>query len=154
LRAAMALRSREGSSALTDKAFEQAGRAFEALVRNGDTAAAERGFHRLIAAAAYHLAGYSAVAFSLFKEVSEDLNLSPGEVAAMLLILRDLDRLRAYVRDWLTREDNGDAAVAARLGDGETGDIDEAIAIILNTTICRALAFFDFALQTGEDGPI
>ena len=34
LRAAMALRSREGSSTLTDKAFEQAGRAFEALVRN------------------------------------------------------------------------------------------------------------------------
>jgi hypothetical protein len=44
----------------------------------------------------------SPVAYSLFNEASEDLNAAPGETALMLLILRDLDRLRAFVRDWLT----------------------------------------------------
>ena len=29
-------------------------------------------------------------------------------------------------------------------------DSEEAIAIVLNSTVCRALAYFDFALQTGE----
>ena len=33
---------------------------------------------------------------------------------------------------------------------GEDADVDEVLATILNTTICRALAFFDFALETGE----
>jgi hypothetical protein len=62
LRAAMALRAREGSSELTGKGFEQAAKAFEALVRNADPRAEDRGFRRTIAAAAYHLADYSAVA--------------------------------------------------------------------------------------------
>ena len=153
LRAAMAMRSREGSSALSSKAFYQAAQAFEALIRNADPSARARGFRRTIAAAAYHLAGYSAVAYSLFNEAPEDLNAAPGERAVMLLILRDLDGLRAYIRAWLTSEANGDDAVAIALGQEEL-DVDEAVARILNTTICRALAFFDFALQTGDPAPM
>jgi hypothetical protein len=37
---------------------------------------------------------------------------------------------------------------------GEDADIDEAVSTILNTTICRALAFFDFALETGDEDPL
>jgi hypothetical protein len=74
LRAAMALRGREGSSSLSSKAFERAANAFEALVRNADPEAVDRAFRRTIAAAAYHLAGFSAVAYSLFNEALEDLN--------------------------------------------------------------------------------
>ena len=37
---------------------------------------------------------------------------------------------------------------------GEDADLDEVLATILNTTICRALAFFDFALETGEEEPL
>jgi hypothetical protein len=33
---------------------------------------------------------------------------------------------------------------------GEEPDVDEVLSTILNTTICRALLFFDFALETGE----
>jgi hypothetical protein len=153
LRAAMALRGREGASPLTSKAFERAANAFEALVRNADPGATDRGFRRTIAAAAYHLAGYSAVAYSLFNEAPEDLNSAPGETAVMLLILRDLDRLRGFVRDWLTDEAHGDAQVSAALS-GDDADSDDVLATILNTTICRALAFFEFALETGEDEPL
>lgn len=153
LRAAIALREREGASPLTSKAFERAANAFEALVRNADPAASDRGFRRTIAAAAYHLAGFSAVAYSLFNEAREDLNAAPGETALMLLILRDLDGLRAFVRDWLTDVAHADAHVAATLS-GEDADADEALATILNTTLCRAVAFFEFALETGEIEPL
>ena len=94
------------------KAFERAGSAFEALVRNGDPEAPDRGFRRTIAATAYHLAGFSAVAYSLFNETAEDLNTSPGETAIRHLILRDLDQLRGFVRDWLDDDAHGDEQIA------------------------------------------
>ncbi|KQQ86059.1 DEAD/DEAH box helicase [Aureimonas sp. Leaf324] len=153
LRGAMALRAQAGTSDLTNKAFERAANAFEALVRNGNSEAPDRGFRRTIAAAAYHLAGFSAVAYSLFSEADDDLNASPGEKAIRHLILRDLGELRGFVRDWLNDEAHGDEQIAAALTDEEP-DVDEVLSTILNTTICRALAHFDFALETGEPDPI
>lgn len=153
LRGAMALRTQTGASDLTNTAFERAANAFEALVRNGDPLAPERGFRRTIAAAAYHLAGFSAVAYSLFNETEEDLNITPGETGIRLLILRDLDQLRSFVRDWLGDEAHGDQQMAEALR-GEATDIDEVLSTVLNTTICRALAYFDFALETGEEEPL
>ena len=153
IRGAMALRAQAGASELTSRAFERAANAFEALVRNGDPEALDRGFRRTIAAAAYQLAGFSAVAYSLFNETAEELNASPGETAIRHLILRDLGRLRGFVREWLDDEAHGDEQIAAALT-GEEPDIDEVLSTILNTTICRALAHFDFALETGEPEPI
>lgn len=153
LRGAMALRAQAGSSDLTSKAFERAANAFEALVRNGDPESPDRGFRRTIAAAAYHLAGFSAVAYSLFNETAEDLNASPGETAIQHLILRDLGQLRGFVREWLDDEAHDDEQIAESLR-GEEPDFDDALSTILNTTICRALAHFDFALETGEPEPI
>jgi hypothetical protein len=153
LRGAMALRAQAGASELTSKAFEGAANTFEALVRNGDPKAPDRGFRRTIAAASYHLAGFSAVAYSLFNETAEDLNTSPGETAIRHLILRDLDQLRAFVRDWLGDVAHGDDRMADLLN-GHEPDVDEVLSSVLNSTICRALAFFDFALETGEPEPI
>ena len=152
LRGAMALRAQTGASELTSKAFERAANAFEALVRNGDPEAPDRGFRRIIAAAAYHLAGFSAVAYSLFNETTENLNISPGEAAIRHLILRDFSQLRDFVREWLDYMAHGDEQVADLLRDEEL-DFDEVLSTILNTTICRALAHFDFALETGESEP-
>ena len=153
LRGAMALRAQAGTSDLTSKAFERAANAFEALVRNGDAGSPDRGFRRTIAAAAYHLAGFSAVAYSLFNETAGDLNTSPGETAIQHLILRDLGQLRGFVREWLDNDDHKDEQIAEMLR-GEKPDVDEVLSTILNTTICRALAYFDFALETGEAEPI
>src|SRR5690606_38921449 len=153
LRGAMALRAQAGASNLTSKAFERAANAFEALVRNGDPESPDRGFRRTIAAAAYHLAGFSAVAYSLFNENANDLNAAPGEMAIRHLILRDLGQLRGFVREWLVDEAHGDERIADSLR-GEEPDVDDALSTILNTTICRALAHFDFALETGEPEPI
>lgn len=153
LRGAMALRAQAGASNLTSKAFERAANAFEALVRNGDPESPDRGFRRTIAAAAYHLAGFSAVAYSLFNENADDLNAAPGEMAIRHLILRDLGQLRGFVREWLVDEAHGDERIADSLR-GEEPDVDDALSTILNTTICRALAHFDFALERGEPEPI
>jgi hypothetical protein len=153
LRGAMALRAQTQASNLTNKAFELAANAFEALVRNGDPEAPDRGFRRTIAAASYHLAGFSAVAYSLFNETAEDLNTSPGETVVRHLILRDLEQMRNFVRDWLSDATHGDEQMAEALR-GEGSDIDGVLSTILNTTICRSLAFFDFALETGEEEPI
>lgn len=153
LRGAMALRAQAGTSELTSKAFERAANAFEALVRNGDPESPDRGFRRTIAAAAYHLAGFSAVAYSLFNETGGDLNTTPGETAIQHLILRDLGQLRGLVREWLDDEAHKDEQIAETLR-GEEPDVDEVLSTILNTTICRALAYFDFALETGETEPI
>jgi hypothetical protein len=153
MRAAMALRARGDSVELVGKAFERAGNAFEALIRNAAPEAVDGGFRRTVAAAAYHLAGFSAVAYSLFSEAVGDLNLAPGETAVMRLILRDLDGLRTFVRDWLNDEAHSDDRMAAELS-GEDADLDEVLAKILNTAICRALAFFDFALETGDEEPL
>jgi type IV secretion system protein VirD4 len=56
LRAALALKEKSGPSDLSSRGFERAANAFEAVVRNGDPADPKRGFHRTVAAAAYHLA--------------------------------------------------------------------------------------------------
>ena len=81
LRAALALREAGGPVELTQRSFEKAANAFEALVRNGPPDAVDRGFYRVIAGAAYHLAGYSAIAYSLFTQRSVDSNVTPAEEA-------------------------------------------------------------------------
>src|SRR5262245_32762932 len=65
LRAALSLRERDDAANGSQRGFERAARAFESLVQNGSPDDVERGFYRVIACAAYHLAGYSAIAYSL-----------------------------------------------------------------------------------------
>ncbi|HEY5205100.1 MAG TPA: DEAD/DEAH box helicase, partial [Roseiarcus sp.] len=57
------------------------------------------------------------------------------------------------MRGWLTDDAHGDDRLSAELS-GEDADVDEILATIINTTICRALAFFDFALETCEEEPL
>lgn len=152
LRAALAAReSAELAVSISQQGFERAANAFEALVRNGSDEARERGFYRVLAAACYHLAGFSAIAYSLFADRREGMNTSPAEDALVWLILRDLDSLRTFTRAWLLNPTNSDAVLAEMLRNNEI-DRESAIASILNTTVCRALSYFDFALQTGGAG--
>ena len=143
LRGAMALRLQAGATELTGKAFERAANTFDALVCNGHPEAPDRGFRRIIATAACHLAGFSAVAHSLFNETTDDLNVSPSEAAIRHRILRDLGQLRGFVCEWLDDEAHGDEQIAGSLRDEEP-DVDEALSTILNTTICRYLAHCSF----------
>jgi hypothetical protein len=144
----MALRERQGEPEVWRRGFVQAGNAFEALVQNGPPDDVARGFHRVAGAAAYHLAGYSALAFSLISQRPENPNLSPAEEAIALLILRDLTTLKSRSRTWLTTPANSDEQITALAQQGEI-DGDDVIRLVLTSTMYRALAYFEFALQTG-----
>jgi hypothetical protein len=150
LRAALSLQERSGSSDTTRRGFERAGRVFEALTTNNDPESPETGYFRVLGAAAYHLGSYSAIAYSLLRPL-ENPNVNAAERALSLLILRDLSGLRTMTKDYLRSEEHSDRAVAQMLDDEGPG-AEEALSVILNVTVCRALAYFDFALQTGEAG--
>jgi len=132
-----------------DVFFAQAGNAFEALVQNGPPDDVARGFNRLMGAAAYHLAGYSALAFSLMSQDAADGNFAPAELVLISLILRDLNQLARQARDWLLDPAHADGELARRL-EAEEIDPDDVVTEVVTTTIYRAFAFFQFALQTGE----
>lgn len=148
LRACLTLREQGGDAGVWRAGFLKAGSAFEALVRNGSPQMPQRGFWRIMGSASYHLAGYSAMAFSLISQREEDPNLAPGELALARLLLRDLRTLRSEARTWLRDPAHQDGAVRAGLAEG-AADFDDAISQILTTTIYRAFAVFEFALATG-----
>ena len=95
-------------------AFEVAAEALEAVAARGD-ANADRSFHRLAAAAAYHLGQFSARAYSLLSRDQNGANLSVTESALAKLMLRDLDELSIDVEEWLTAPAHSDEALLASL---------------------------------------
>jgi len=149
LRAALKLKEKSGEQQLIKNAFYASGKAFENLVRNTSEDDPNTGFFRVIAGACYHLAGYSAIAYSILNShIEKGENNAPCEVALVLLILRDFNLLRTHIR--VTLEEAGDDVILAELlavGDYELEDV---VSDILNSSICRGLAYFDFALATGD----
>jgi superfamily II DNA/RNA helicase len=148
LRASLALKERGGAVDEWRAGFLAAANGFEALVQNGSPDDPARGFNRVMGAAAYHLAGYSALAFSLMAQGPAELNVNPAERALIELIGRDLTSLANRARDWLTDLEHTDGVLAARLAEG-IFDPDDAITEVVTTSIFRALAHFELALQTG-----
>ena len=108
------LRAQDRTHKAAIDAFARAGEAIESVIRDGDPEFNERGFYTIIAAAAYHLAHFSARAFSLFPTEVESLNLSPTEHLFTLLLQRDLVKLRVTLLK-TSGESGFDAALAANL---------------------------------------
>jgi len=108
----------DGDPELARSACAAAAEAIEAVITNG-SAGSDQAFHRLMAAAAYHIGRFSARAYSLLSPFNADDwetgNLAPVERAMALLMLRKLDRLELLVTDWATRADASDAHLAALL---------------------------------------
>ena len=150
LRASLALREAGGDSEVWRRGFVRAGNVFEALVQNDAPEVVSRGFFRVVGAASYHLAGYSALAFSLISQGPTDRNLAPAEEALVSLITRDLAALGARTRAWLQDPAHSDDAITLAISSEEI-DPDDVIMLIVTSTIFRAFAFFEFALQTGAD---
>ena len=149
LDAGLALNALEREHPTARRAFVTSGRTFENLVRNGDSTDPQRGFHRVMAAAAYHLGSYAAVAYALFAPVhSAEQNLNAAEACLVSLMLRDLNGVRNTARDWLRDPRHQDNVVSERL-QGSDGDRDSEFALILICAVCKALANYEFALRTG-----
>lgn len=112
----LGLRHRElnGPRELARVAFEVAAEALEAVAARGE-ANADRSFHRLAAAAAYHLGQFSARAYSLLNRDQDEANLSVTESALTKLMLRELDELSVDVEEWLTASAHSDEALLSSL---------------------------------------
>lgn len=148
LRATLKYREFNGNETLAKQAFNTIGRTFESLTTNASKESVENDFYRIIAGTSYHLGGFSAMAYSIMNGPDQD-NLTPLESALRQLILRNISALKANLQRFLNLEENSEPSIVALLANTAI-EIDETIASILNITGCRALAYFEFALQTGE----
>lgn len=152
-----------GDAATARKAFEVAAEALEAVAARGP-ASTERAFHRLIAAAAYHLGRYSARAYSLLYKGLAEANLSTIEKGLAKLMLRDLDGLATDIDAWFAAgQGSEDALIAALSGldaEDDLADTDreggsdarvDAILIAVDDNFIAALAVAMLALERGDE---
>lgn len=152
-----------GDAETARKSFEVAAEALEAVVARGE-ASAERDFHRLVAAAAYHLGRFSARAYSLLHQGLAEANFSAMEKGLAKLMLRDLDGLAGDVGAWFASGQGSEGAVVAALdrpdtlADGDdtdgTGATDErigAVLVALEDNFMAALAVAMLALERGDE---
>ena len=70
---------------LCRSAFEKSATAITDVIHNGNPDDPEKGFHKVLAASAYHLGHFSAKAFSLINNGIENENLSRMEKMLSLL---------------------------------------------------------------------
>ena len=147
---ALELRSEVGDHETAKAAFLVAGEAIQAAVHRGDASLADRGFHRVSAAVAFHLAGYSAMAYSVVPTDPAESNLAPTEEALVLLFRRRLQEMRNVFSGWLRNSANLDHGVAIRLRDDVEFDQEDAVHTLITTAFMRALAFFDHAIVIGD----
>ncbi len=151
----------EDAGGLAREGLMQASFAIEAATRNSSNEG-EIAFHRLIAGAASHLAGYTARAYSLVRSSARSSQLTPMEQTLADLIMRALDdieertqilRTSPYVAD--------DALLAAFAGPGENSEDAEGqpgrpardlgpIALLLTENFVSAVATALFALAHGR----
>src|SRR6185437_1976984 len=145
-------------------AFEQAATALEAVMAKGNRQEADRDFHFVMAAAAYHLAHLSARAYSLLAIVEADENFSPIERALAQLMRRNFDALRSSVLDYRTSGQSSDERIAADMqshleqAEGaavpqDTGGDDflfDGLNTALTDTFMAAMSLYLLALERGE----
>lgn len=106
------LRDLEGDPVLCSAAFEKSATALNDVISKGDPDDPEKGFHRILAAASYHLGHFSAKAYSTLSGVVEQENLSPMERMLALLMLRDFDALEKSIMEWKLSKSGDDEALS------------------------------------------
>lgn len=161
----LGLRLREvgGDAAQARIAFEQAATALEAVIAKGNPEEIERNFHFVMAAASYHLAHYSARAYSLLSIVVNDANFSPIEQVLARLIRRDFAALRVSVLDYrLSNQGSDDSivtAIQAHLDETDDGEspvdfgndiLFDSLDTALTDAFFAAMSLFLLAVERGE----
>jgi hypothetical protein len=135
----------------TGEAFRVAAEAIESAVRRGDPNHGDQGRHLIVSAAAFHLAGYAARAFSLLPVPALEKNLASHERSLGFLLRRDLVLLRPHIMQWHADPAHSDEVIAGRLLD-EADDFgpEDAAVLALVTSYHRGLGLADTALVFGH----
>lgn len=144
----------DGEVELSRAAFEAVAEALEAVVAKGSHDE-ERDFHRLVAAAAFHLGRFSARSYSLLRGVVDNANLSPMEMCLAKLMLRDITGLSRGVAAWFDTGAGTDEAVIAALAvepDSEEQASVEArgLALAVEGNYMAAVSMLTLALERGD----
>ncbi len=147
-----------GEQELSRTAFEVAAESLEAVVARG-VRDEERDFHRLVAAAAYHLGRFSARAYSLLQDGLGEANLTAMESCLAKLMLRDLNGLGHDISAWFSSGEGTEDALIRKLRVAEnvydanqgTGALDDAMITALEDNFMAALAAATLGLERGED---
>ncbi len=157
-----------GDSDIARRAFEFSADALESVVTNGADSP-DRDFHRFMAAAGYHLGGFSARAYSMLDAGFDNLSLSEMQRSLSLLMLRRLDALEERLNRWRLEGKGDDKSLADRIGrflEGEdiedepifnmedTPSVSEFLVrsadLALTDNFLRALSAFILALERGD----
>lgn len=142
-----------GDTEVAHSAFSNAAWAIESVISRGpdDT---DRDFHRFVAAATYHLAGYSARAYSLISTQIEGANLTLSEKCLAFLMIRSLDKLDETIKEFKLKRTGSDDSLTERLTiiteDGEEeGELD-IIDMALTDGFVSAMAMAMLAFERGD----
>jgi superfamily II DNA/RNA helicase len=141
-------------------AFEQAATALESVIAKGNRDEVDRDFHFVMAAASYHLARYSARAYSLLAIVEADENFSPTERVLAQLMRRNFRDFRRTALDYRASGEGSDGQIAnaiqaalegADVAGGEEFLFD-ALDKALTDGFMAAMSLFVQAVERGERG--
>lgn len=137
----MRLRELEGNPDICRAAFEKAASSIQDVVEKGNSSDSTSGFHNVLAASAYHLAGYSAKAYSLINKNLQEGKISPVEKALCFLILREFNQLETDIWEW---------KLSGIASDGNLADILEQELDSLSNKIDGDVQLEDFGLESVE----
>ena len=112
---AIRLKELNGNIELRQTAFKNSATAISDVIRNGNPNDLENGFHKVVAASAFHLGHFSAKAYSLIQNNIENENLSRIEIGLSRLILRQFNALEEWILDWKNSGIGSDSALASFL---------------------------------------
>lgn len=156
LSAALDLRDARGDQEVIRRGLYAAAESLESASRHDSQQVPERGFYLTMAAAAFHIGGYAARAYSLFEGQLAGFNLSSYETALVHLMRRNLSRLRDTFMAWLSSASNSDEGVLRRLqGDNLNEETafraEDVVAMALTRHFHRSIATFEHSLFTGAE---
>lgn len=155
-----------GSEDVARVAFRAAATAIESVIARG-VEDEERGFHRVVAAATFHLARYSARAFSLLQTSRESANTSTMEHCLVLLMLRDLSGVISLVSGYRAAPEATDAHMEEQLREalepssrsqsaGQSSkpreDCFEVVDVALTDAFMGAMSIAMLAFERGDSG--
>jgi hypothetical protein len=145
---ALRLRERSSSSAEVEHGLRIAAESIESAVRRGEPTA-DRDFHLVVAACAFHLSHFGARSFCLVPSLETNPNLSTPERALVGLMRRELVGLRAMCARWLRDDRHTDLFLARRLQDEGEEALDDVERIAITANFVRSLATLISALDRG-----
>ena len=165
---AIRLKELNGNLELRQTAFEYSASAISDVIHNGNPNDSENGFHKVVAASAFHLGHFSAKAYSLILNNIANENLSRIEIGLSRLILRQFDRLEELILNWQSSGIGSDSALAGFIESeiAQAGEVFEsetlteeigissveipAIDMAITDNYYSALLSFLWALETGN----